>query len=65
VAQSAALNSERTAVSIDIRRVSASVLLLKSVGGGWAGPLPPQSANAPSGSTGRQPSGMAPDERLK
>lgn len=34
-AQTAALTNERTAVSIDIRRVSASVQLLKAVGGGW------------------------------
>jgi NodT family efflux transporter outer membrane factor (OMF) lipoprotein len=36
VAQTAALTNQRTAVSIDIRRVSASVQLLKAIGGGWS-----------------------------
>jgi NodT family efflux transporter outer membrane factor (OMF) lipoprotein len=35
VAQVAALNSERTAVSILGRRMTASVLLIKALGGGW------------------------------
>ncbi len=35
VAQSAALSDEVTAVSILTRRVTASVLLVKAVGGGW------------------------------
>jgi NodT family efflux transporter outer membrane factor (OMF) lipoprotein len=39
-AQTAALTNERTAVSIDIRRVSASVQLLKAVGGGWSTAAP-------------------------
>jgi NodT family efflux transporter outer membrane factor (OMF) lipoprotein len=41
-AQTAALTSERATVEIEMRRVSASVLLLKSTGGGWSAltPLP-------------------------
>jgi len=35
IAQVAALNSERTAVSILGRRMTASVLLIKALGGGW------------------------------
>lgn len=35
VAQTAALNNERTAVDILGRRVTASVLLVKALGGGW------------------------------
>ena len=35
-AQNAALANERAAVSILLRRISASVLLLKSLGGGWS-----------------------------
>ena len=35
-AQSAALNNERTALSLLSRRLSASVLLIKALGGGWA-----------------------------
>ena len=34
-AQSAALNNERTALSVLSRRLSASVLLIKALGGGW------------------------------
>jgi len=34
-AQSAALNNERTALSLLSRRLSASVLLIKALGGGW------------------------------
>ncbi len=41
VAQTAALNNERTAVDILGRRVTASVLLVKALGGGWSsGELP-------------------------
>jgi len=35
VAQSAALSDQVTAVSILTRRITASVLLVKAVGGGW------------------------------
>jgi NodT family efflux transporter outer membrane factor (OMF) lipoprotein len=35
VAQAAALNNERTAVNILARRMTASVLLIKALGGGW------------------------------
>ena len=34
-AQSAALTNERTALSLLSRRLSASVLLIKALGGGW------------------------------
>jgi outer membrane protein TolC len=34
-AQSAALSDQRTAVDILTRRLSASVLLIKAIGGGW------------------------------
>jgi len=35
VAQAAALSNERTAVDIQGRRITASVLLVKALGGGW------------------------------
>src|SRR6185437_10686850 len=35
-AQTAALNNQRTAASILSRRVAASVLLIKALGGGWS-----------------------------
>ena len=34
-AQSATLNAQRTAVDIQRRRLLASVLLIKALGGGW------------------------------
>lgn len=37
VAQTNALNSERTALNILARRMTASVLLIKALGGGWGG----------------------------
>jgi NodT family efflux transporter outer membrane factor (OMF) lipoprotein len=41
-AQSAALNDEVTALDILIRRMNASVLLIKAIGGGWsASQIPP------------------------
>ncbi|HEX5475319.1 MAG TPA: efflux transporter outer membrane subunit [Vicinamibacterales bacterium] len=39
-AQSAALTNERAAVGILTRRLTASVLLVKALGGGWSGTLP-------------------------
>ena len=42
VAQTAALQNQRAAVTIQMRRVSASVLLLKSAGGGWSASAPVQ-----------------------
>jgi outer membrane protein TolC len=35
VAQSAVLNNRRTGVNILARRLTASVLLVKALGGGW------------------------------
>jgi len=42
-AQSAALANERAGAAILVRRVAASVLLLKSLGGGWDASMLPQS----------------------
>jgi len=51
-AQNAALANERAAVSILLRRISSSVLLLKSLGGGWdRGQLPQAAAGAHSAAT--------------
>ena len=54
VVQTAALASERSAVDIAGRRLNASVLLVKALGGGWhAGDLP--TGDGPSGAgSGRQ-----------
>ena len=41
IAQAAALNNERTAVDIQNRRLTASVLLIKALGGGWDASLLP------------------------
>jgi NodT family efflux transporter outer membrane factor (OMF) lipoprotein len=41
-AQNAALGNQRTAVEILTRRMNASVLLLKGLGGGWQRPAPTQ-----------------------
>ena len=47
VSQTAALNNEVTAVSIQNRRLAASVLLIKALGGGWdASMLPDDNALA-------------------
>jgi outer membrane protein TolC len=46
-AQSTALNNERAAVDILRRRMNATVLLIKALGGGWkASSLPAVSSNA-------------------
>jgi len=45
IAQAAALNNEQTAVSIQNRRLAASVLLIKALGGGWDASMLPD-ANA-------------------
>ncbi len=48
-AQSAALSNERAAVDILRRRMTATVLLIKALGGGWnAASLPALSSNQPS-----------------
>jgi outer membrane protein, multidrug efflux system len=41
VAETAALQAQITAVNIQARRMSASVLLVKALGGGWQPALPP------------------------
>lgn len=46
-AQSAALSDERTAVTILARRMAASVLLVKALGGGWNVSQMPQVSQAP------------------
>ncbi|MEA3114401.1 MAG: hypothetical protein QOG58_4200, partial [Caballeronia sp.] len=43
-AQTIALTNERTADQIDARRLDASVLLLKALGGGWQGLTPAQTS---------------------
>jgi NodT family efflux transporter outer membrane factor (OMF) lipoprotein len=45
VAQSVALNNQRTAVEILTRRMNASVLLMKGLGGGWQLATLPTSSN--------------------
>jgi len=45
IAQAAALNNEQTAVNIQNRRLAASVLLIKALGGGWDASMLPD-ANA-------------------
>jgi NodT family efflux transporter outer membrane factor (OMF) lipoprotein len=54
LAQSIALNDERTAVDITGRRMGASVLLIKAIGGGWT------TANLPlvQNQSQRQPAGQ-------
>jgi outer membrane protein TolC len=37
-AQSATLNNQRTALSVQSRRITTSVLLIKALGGGWTTP---------------------------
>lgn len=46
-AQSAALSDERTAVTILARRMAASVLLVKALGGGWSVSQMPQVSQTP------------------
>lgn len=43
--QTVALNNERTAVGILGQRLTASVLLVKALGGGWDAPTPASAAN--------------------
>jgi NodT family efflux transporter outer membrane factor (OMF) lipoprotein len=53
-AQSAALSDERVAVQIAGRRMSASVLLIKALGGGWStANLPVVQKDAPASSNGQ------------
>jgi NodT family efflux transporter outer membrane factor (OMF) lipoprotein len=49
VAQSAALTNERAGVTILERRMSASVLLLKALGGGWTASMLPQAQQIVTG----------------
>lgn len=54
-AQSTALNNQRAAVDILRRRMNATVLLIKALGGGWnASSLPAVSSNASPQSSGSQ-----------
>jgi outer membrane protein TolC len=53
-AQSAALSDERVAVQIAGRRMSASGLLIKALGGGWStANLPVVQKDAPASSNGQ------------
>ncbi len=45
VAQAVALNNERTALDIQSRRMTAAVLLIKALGGGWDASQLPQDRN--------------------
>jgi len=45
VAENAALQAQLSAASIQTRRMNASVLLIKAVGGGWSPAQEPESAN--------------------
>jgi outer membrane protein TolC len=49
VAQTTALSSERTAVYIRGRRMAASVLLIKALGGDWERPKEQARSGAPGG----------------
>jgi NodT family efflux transporter outer membrane factor (OMF) lipoprotein len=65
VAQTAALNNEVTAVSIQNRRLAASVLLIKALGGGWdASMLPDDNALARTDDS-RAPPAQATDSKPK
>lgn len=46
VAENAALQAQLAAASTQIRRMSASVLLVKAIGGGWENPLAAKTASA-------------------
>jgi NodT family efflux transporter outer membrane factor (OMF) lipoprotein len=59
VVQTAALNNERTAVDIQNRRLAASVLLIKALGGGWDASMLPD-ANALARTDDARPSESAP-----
>ena len=52
-AQGLALSDERTAVQILGRRISASVLLVRALGGGWDSSTLPQRPNAAAGWSAR------------
>ena len=49
VSQTAALNNQRTAVDIHGRRITATVLLIKALGGGWTASKLPTPADLVGG----------------
>jgi NodT family efflux transporter outer membrane factor (OMF) lipoprotein len=58
-AENAALGARLSAANIQLRRMVASVLLVKALGGGWQQPAPPSQANQPLANI-QSPSPVAP-----
>ena len=65
VAQTAALNNEVTAVSIQNRRLAASVLLIKALGGGWDALMLPDDNALARTDDSRAPPAQATDSKPK
>ena len=55
IAQTAALASERNAVDIRNRRLAASVLLVRALGGGWTAGMLPTARQINSADRGTKP----------